>query len=639
MKLSKLNKHLLIFVLFFSFFISIGYSVLNASLSVAGDLVYRVPADIRITGVKISSVTNGGVEQYSPKYTKDTVSVGLKLPNLNSTVVYEVTIKNSSSKKKKIATIANKVEGNTNISYTYADALKTTIAPNSTITILFTYKYNSDVATLPVEQIKESTISLTYTDFTLYEVLKLDANTNNHAKAYTGDTSTFSGKENIYYYYGETPNNNVLFGDFCWKMFRTTDTGGVKMVYNGEPDSEGKCGSGRENHAGYQNRKSEYIPSDYIYGTDYMYNEASRTFTLVGTLETAKWSDSTSKNLVGKYTCKNTTGSCSKLYYILEYLSNTNAYALPLSSTGYYQIGESYFNTNSSSPTGAGYMYNDKYITNIKKMTSDTTDYKYGNTFTYNEESGEYTLSGETQHFSDWSNNYSMLENTHYTCWNTGGTCKNISYIYYTSYYNAFYINLENGVSVEKALEEMFLRDDANTANSSIKNVIDVWYSKNMTKYTRYLEDTVWCNSRKILELNGWKPDGGKLSEPLYFWSFSNSSNLTCPDKIDSFTVDSKNGNGALTYPVGLVTRQEQYLAYSDGSPLSLGKYSWTLSPYSFESNSVNGYQLSYSGGAAGYHPYGTSGGVCPAVSLRSGIEYLEGNGTTDYPYIILTDQ
>ena len=56
-----------------------------------------------------------------------------------------------------------------------------------------------------------------------------------------------SGTENnenpIYYYRGAVDNNNVYFGGFCWKIVRTTDTGGIKMIYNGTPTS-GSCGSG-----------------------------------------------------------------------------------------------------------------------------------------------------------------------------------------------------------------------------------------------------------------------------------------------------------------------------------------------------------------------------------------------------------
>ncbi len=49
---------------------------------------------------------------------------------------------------------------------------------------------------------------------------------------------TFSSTANdaypVMYYRGAVENNNVLFANKCWKMVRTTDTGGVKLIYNGE---------------------------------------------------------------------------------------------------------------------------------------------------------------------------------------------------------------------------------------------------------------------------------------------------------------------------------------------------------------------------------------------------------------------
>ena len=52
-----------------------------------------------------------------------------------------------------------------------------------------------------------------------------------------------SGTENdanpIYYYRGNV-NNNLIFADTCWKVVRTTETGGIKLIYNGVP-SNGQC--------------------------------------------------------------------------------------------------------------------------------------------------------------------------------------------------------------------------------------------------------------------------------------------------------------------------------------------------------------------------------------------------------------
>ena len=53
-----------------------------------------------------------------------------------------------------------------------------------------------------------------------------------------------AGTENdanpIYYYRGAVTDNNVLFANFCWKIVRTTSTGGIKLIYNGSP-SNGQC--------------------------------------------------------------------------------------------------------------------------------------------------------------------------------------------------------------------------------------------------------------------------------------------------------------------------------------------------------------------------------------------------------------
>ena len=55
-----------------------------------------------------------------------------------------------------------------------------------------------------------------------------------------------AGTENdaypILYYRGAVEDNNVVFNNKCWKAVRTTDTGGVKLIYNGE--SSNAYGSG-----------------------------------------------------------------------------------------------------------------------------------------------------------------------------------------------------------------------------------------------------------------------------------------------------------------------------------------------------------------------------------------------------------
>ena len=48
----------------------------------------------------------------------------------------------------------------------------------------------------------------------------------------------------IYYFRGMIDNNYVIWGKHCWKILRTTKTGGVKLLYAGHPtyeDNVGKC--------------------------------------------------------------------------------------------------------------------------------------------------------------------------------------------------------------------------------------------------------------------------------------------------------------------------------------------------------------------------------------------------------------
>jgi len=53
--------------------------------------------------------------------------------------------------------------------------------------------------------------------------------------------STKDDKYPVHYYRGDVKDNNVKFAGLCWKIVRTTETGGVKLIYNGSPDESGQC--------------------------------------------------------------------------------------------------------------------------------------------------------------------------------------------------------------------------------------------------------------------------------------------------------------------------------------------------------------------------------------------------------------
>ena len=558
-------------------------------------------------------------------------------------------------------------------------------------------------------------------NLTLYKQVQQDVNdSTKYAKKYTGLTDTFNGNEEVYYYYGAAVNNNVIFGDYCWKIVRTTDTGGVKLLYNGVPSEDGKCantGNASQLTKEQMNtssvsvafNKSSSSPADVGYMNNTRYISSSKNMTSSQTiLSNSSMSTSTSynyyysdsyeyrgssyymnsptqytwtdnyTNLVGKYTCRSTsnTGACSRLYYVVKAEENRMYYITissgkGLSDSGYEETITFSDNINDngngtytlSNPvtiekkdwyTNYG-SYKNFYTCGSNKVTCSTNNIRYitstsntsmtyilgnnwnryGNSFTW--DGTNYTLVDTIDVFD--TTQSGVLNNNHYTCFNSSGVCSELNYIYYGTS-NPYYIKLTGGKSVEDALNEMLYNEDVNTNDSTIKSAIDYWYSNNMIQYTDYLEDTVWCNDRSMnnQSTNGWNPNGGSTSTTLDFKSNGNSSNLTCQNRNDRFSVNKENGNGALRYPVGLITRQETSLAYnSSKSPLASGNYYWGLSPYDFSYSSAFGYYV-VTTGYSSYYNVGNSIGVRPAVSLRTGIEYMSGDGSVDTPYVIDMD-
>ena len=362
----------------------------------------------------------------------------------------------------------------------------------------------------------------------------------------------------IYYYRGAA-DNNVKFGGFCWKAIRTTDTGGVKMIYNGEPDQDGYC--------------------------------------------------------------TNTTGTDT-------------------------QIGTSKYNTNYTSIADVGYMYGTRYYSSKKEGSVLDTAYMYGNDVTYS--NGTYTLIDTMTSSGDWSSDYSTLNNNHYTCFSNGTTCSSVYFIFQTGTTFANYITLTNGKKVEDALDEMF----TNTTNSTAKTTIDNWYNSNLSNYTNYIEDTIYCNDRSISNLGGFNPDGGNTpnsSSFLYFSSDTRKDNyipsLECSRMQDRFTVSSSKGNGALTYPVGLITSDEvMYAGGKTGTSNSNTTYYlytnliyWTISPNDYRGSYayVNSMEKNGCFGESGaYFTYG----LRPVISISSNASMSSGDGTATNPYVISTN-
>ena len=195
-----------------------------------------------------------------------------------------------------------------------------------------------------------------------------------------------------------------------------------------------------------------------------------------------------------------------------------------------------------------------------------------------------------------------------------------------------------------------------NTKSSTIKAYLDTWYENNIKGTTNedYVSDNIFCNDRSLASNNNGI--GAGTSNTYYRWynfadsSYNNKMMLKCSQKNDAFTTDdTTNGNGALTYNIGLITADEVALSGGWSSEntnyyLYTGQYFWTISPSEFS-------QISTRAGSAAekiyaaYERYISSNGsisyggstnedygIRPVINLKkSALAY--GIGTSSDPY------
>ena len=430
--------------------------------------------------------------------------------------------------------------------------------------------------------------------------------------------------ENVYFNRCDD-KRNIIFNNMCWQMIRTTETGGIKMIYNGDP-VDGKCESTRGNHKGIvqSNYTDQTLSSSYLYGSSFTYDISTNEFTLIDTT-TATWGDSTYENLIGKYTCKTNNNTCTTIYNINGYKSNTEAYAsaYTIANTNYAQIGTSSFNANYRSPAMVGYMFNKVYkfsgsSPNNNSLMGNDVSYSNG-TYTLLPANGESSLStvNDATH--------------HYSCQNTTGTCNKVSFYYYES----IYIELDGEVNIEEAINNMLYNDNVNRYNSSIKGIIDAWYNQNLSGKTNMLEDTVYCNARNMLNqsTNGWNKDGNKNTY-IYFKNNTPTNDLSCINITDQFAV--RNNKAKLTYPISLINHEELYNMGSD-SLRKTGAIYRGLSPFYFSDAYASMRYINSSGGLNndGYKDVQNSLGVRPTVTLGSNSVISSGTGSVTAPWIV----
>ena len=203
-----------------------------------------------------------------------------------------------------------------------------------------------------------------------------------------------------------------------------------------------------------------------------------------------------------------------------------------------------------------------------------------------------------------------------------------------------------------------------NSTSSAIKTTIDNWYKTTTLetdlKTKSLVVDQIFCNDRtastsnvtysttNYTTLTSWNSTETDYKYGAYGRLDDFNSNRTpiliCPTASDKFTVNTSNGNGALTYPVGLITADEIAMAggvkesANSSYYLYTNQHYWSGTPESFYSGGdAFEYSVYPSGANNGYTVYYIRYGARPVISLSSKAK-LSGSGTYNDVYTVVGD-
>ena len=187
----------------------------------------------------------------------------------------------------------------------------------------------------------------------------------------------------------------------------------------------------------------------------------------------------------------------------------------------------------------------------------------------------------------------------------------------------------------------------ANTNKSTILTNLETWYTNNLASYADKLADTIWCNDKSTV--SGGLGYGTNETDYAAYNRLASTKQptLKCPNdnnggKLSKFTVDdTTNGNGNLTYKIGLLTADE--IAFSGSIAYTYNRSTylqentgttwwWSLSPYLFDGVSARVWLVG--SGDLGVSDVDVGDGLRPAISLISSTS-VTGNGTSDNPYVV----
>ena len=186
--------------------------------------------------------------------------------------------------------------------------------------------------------------------------------------------------------------------------------------------------------------------------------------------------------------------------------------------------------------------------------------------------------------------------------------------------------------------------------NSAIKQAINKWYAgttleKDAATKALVSQDQIFCNDRgpSSTQTAAWRSTRATYYYGAYGRLISKKEpQLICPTSSDKYTVGTSNGNGALTYPVGLITADEVAMAGGKFETsnstyyLYTNRLYWSGSPgYFYSGGNALGFFVNSSGNLD-YNSYVDNDlGARPVISLSSKVK-LSGSGTYNDVYTVV---
>ena len=505
-------------------------------------------------------------------------------------------------------------------------------------------------------------------------------------------TKTMNDTYPVYYYRGDVENNNIKFGGFCWKIVRTTSTGGTKIIYNGEPNGSGQCvddssishnigeANFGENNADYmilsdevftenldgksyymQYNQDAHTEEDLYLSTEYTYDPETNYYTLTNP-QTYSW-ENDYDSLEGYYYCSLTSSvnTCESLYYIVipDYDS---AQSVQLNDgedlvsadiemafgTGYIDNGDGTYTleevrhikkTEWRSYCYYGYNYvcmdNNETCSDIKSMSSTDNEKFYYRGMDESIDFGKnVTYDGSNYALQDTISVWDFSENNTDELY----TLNNYNYTFYnledhTSVYNIRGRNFTPSISGKYFKAIKLINGNTTSTNytdTSIKEMVEQWYEDNLQSVSSKVEDTIYCNDKRNFYYNEY------ITSRAQQRFLKGMIDLEC-DTEDSYSVSNTIGNGKLSYPIALLSLDEAIMAgvheeYNDDKYTYLYNEEsfYLMTPYRNEIDMFYLYkdQKKYSDSILSQY-------VRPVVSLKNSVQITSGTGTLNDPYIV----